>query len=102
MSRIFPIPPKYIKRIEQIMFLIGIVLTGVGITWTLVYNYTFFSCNERHFQIRTPKEFKVWDEEIEIDCVLFKPKKESFMEITALYNANSNISYFHHLCLDNT
>lgn len=90
MRNILPIKENIVNNLKKILFISGFILTILGITWTLVYNFGLSSCHVKHFQIQTSQEFRVFGDNIEIDCSLYLPKEDY-----DIYDKRPAIVYVH-------
>ncbi|MFO8017648.1 MAG: alpha/beta fold hydrolase [Promethearchaeia archaeon] len=90
MRDILPIKQNTIEKAKKILFIVGLLLTIIGLSWTTLFNCSFFSCNEKHFQIQTAPEFRVFGENIEIDSTLYLPKERN-----DIYEKRPAIVYVH-------
>ncbi len=70
------IPEKWIKWIKRVLLVAGIGLIAVGLIMTLFYNVIIAPCSIENSFIKTAPEFSVFDQELDIDTMLFQPKAE--------------------------
>ncbi|MGV9199059.1 MAG: alpha/beta hydrolase family protein [Promethearchaeia archaeon] len=99
MRNIIPLNQKTIEKLKKLLFFAGLLLSIIGLAWTVIFNYPLLSCNIKHFQIQTAPEFRVFGENVEIDCALYLPKDnydiyEKRPAIVYVHGFSSSKTYF--------
>ncbi|MHA1249890.1 MAG: alpha/beta hydrolase family protein [Candidatus Helarchaeota archaeon] len=72
----FKLSIKWIKLIEKITLITGVIILSIGLIMAIIFNIILAPSIVSQFSIRTASEFKFFGQEFELDCMLLEPKPQ--------------------------